>query len=479
MMILPPLKPRVFQLASWRAYQNPAKKFHLLSIHRRGGKDITHFQQTVCDAVVRGGTHFYLFPTLANAVRAIWDMQFEVNGVMKRFIEWCIPDVLAYQLNKKDYMITFPHNGAVIRFGGTDNLEFVGQGGASYTLSEFSKHREEVTGFIMPIVRQANAPLRMNGTLRGRENPLWEMLEKNKDHPDWFCQWLRPQDTKCYCWVDDEFQINPELLPLVGQPGPNGPIFNVADDIRSGAISHAFAMQEYLNEPILASEHGYLLCEYKIAEAEGRINAPIRYDRNLPVFTFWDLGQGTAQKSTDSMVIWFAQFPDEDYPAPKKTHIIGWHQSVGKDWAEYAQILNSKGYWYGGHFAPWDIRSGRAGWGEKKNLDFARERGIEFRVVDKTPSFAADVELCRRHMPHCWFSEDVTIGAETLASWHQKMTRDNVPAGAEEHNMASNSGAAFRTLVRAIDRKMVVPSAQRCGDFSWFDAPKFDGYFEV
>lgn len=399
---------------------------------------MTHFQQTVAEAIIRGGMHYYLFPTTAWAVRAIWDNRFEIGGRMRTFVEWCIPDGIPYTPNKKEYSITFNHNNAMIRFGGTDDLGFVGQGGASYTLSEYSLHKKEVTGYLMPIIRQANAPLRMNGTLRGRDNHLWEMLEANKNHPEWFVQWLRPNETKCYCWCDDEFQINPELMSRIGERGPNGtPIFNVADDIRSGSISHAFAMQEYLNEPILASEHGYFTREYLLAKGEGRVlNDEVKYNPKLPVFTFWDLGKGTSDKSTDSMVVWFIQFPDEDYPKPKKAHIIDCHSSIGEDWAFYASMLAKKGYWYGAHFAPWDIQSGKAGWGAKTNLDLARERGIDFIPVKRTPAVSVDIELLRRHFVNLWFANirDVEKGAEMLASYHQKLTSDNVPTGKPEHD---------------------------------------------
>src|SRR6056297_2381415 len=480
-MRLPTLTPCFYQIPSWIAWQNKDIKFHLLSIHRRGGKDVTHFSQTVCDAVTHGGIHYYLFPTATWAVRAIWDNRFEIDGEMKSFIDWCIPKGVEYVTNKKEYSITFPHNNAMIRLGGTDDLSFVGQGGASYTLSEFSLHKKQVTGYILPIVRQADAPLRMNGTLRGRDNHLWELLETNKDNPAWFTQWLRPQQTKCYCWVDDEFNINPELLERIGEKAPNGtPIFNVADDIRSGAISHAFAMQEFLNEPILASEHGYFTREYKIAQGEGRIMADVPYDRNLPVFTFWDLGKGTSDKSTDAMVCWFLQFPDNDYPSPKKVHVIDCHHSRGKDWAYYAQMLNQKGYWYGNHFAPWDIQSGKAGWGMKTNLDLARERGLNFVPVKRTPAVYNDIELMRRWFSDFYFSDnhEVVKGAEMIASYHEKLNKDGVGTGKPEHDASSNYADGFRCFIRAKDLEMITPSNERSNGFAWADNINLSGYFD-
>jgi hypothetical protein len=433
----------------------------------------------VQDAIEKGGTHYYLFPTRAWAERAIFKEQFSVNGETRMFWEWMIPKALNPQKREKDCSIILPHNGARIQFGGTDDLSFVGQGGKGYTLSEFSIHKKEVTGFLMPIVRQSGGYLRLNGTLRGRDNHLWKMIEMNKSNPDWFVQWLRPQDTKCYCWVDDEFQINPELAERIGEIGPNyTPIFNVADDIKSGVISHAMAMQEYLNEPVAAFETGYYTNEMKVAKGEGRLmNKDVKYDPTLPVFTFWDLGKGTAQNSTDAMSVWFFQVPSADYSDPESVHLIDYHESRGRDWAFYAQMLNSKGYWYGNHYAPWDIEKGQAGH-EKTNRDYARERGIDFRTVSRNAKLSLDLEDCRRFWPkvHIGATENCIKGTEMLMSYHEKLNSEGVGTGVPEHDNSSNCADAFRTGVRAFVTGIVEPNLGQGTD--WMDdfAKQFDGF---
>ena len=126
---------------------------------------------------------------------------------------------------------------------------FVGQGGYGYALSEFSLHKEEVTGFLAPILDEGNAFILMNGTMRGKKNQLFQMYQANKDNPDWFCEWLTPEITKRYCWVGDDMNLNPELLgqqdPLTGKQ-----YLNVQDRVNSKMISYSLARQEYLNEMI-------------------------------------------------------------------------------------------------------------------------------------------------------------------------------------------------------------------------------------
>ncbi len=448
-MILPFLKPTWYQLSAWYARSLGIKR-QIKSIHRRGGKDVTDFGMTLQDAIEQGGVHYYLFPTRAWAERVVIKEQFTYNGTTKPFWEWIVPKSLNPIYKEKDSCIILPKNDSRIQLGGTDDDAFVGLGGKSYTMSEFSRHKPEVTGFLAPILRQSDATFRANGTLMGKDNQLWKMLEANKNHPDWFSQWLRPHQTKCYCWVGSGYNINPELLSKIGKTSPNyGKIFNVQDDIDSGLVSLRLARQEFLNEPVVQAELGYYDTQYATAKGEGRTELNLPYDRNLPVFTFWDLGKGTADKSTDAMVIWFVQFPNDDLPKPKVWNFIGYHESVGKEWADYAQILNSQGYWYGGHYAPWDIAKGQAGHGSKTNLDYAKERGINFIPVQRGGSINNDIELCRRCWQYTYWSKEVNAPLERLAAYHQKANSAGVGTGVPEHDKSSNTADALRTLVRA------------------------------
>jgi len=476
-MIYPALAPLLYQTPSWYA-RSQGVRFEVNSIHRRGGKDVHHFSMAVQDAIEKGGTHYYLFPTRKWAEDAILKEQFTVGADTKYFWEWMIPKNLNPILSVKDCAITLPHNNARIVMGGTDDMSMVGRGG-SYTLSEGSIHKKEVTGFIMPIVRQSGGDLRINGTLRGRDNHLWEMLHKNMASPDWFCQWLRPQDTKCYCWVSEEHNINPELMSRIGEIGPNyTPIFNVQDDIDNGSISHAYAMQEYMNEPVSAFEQGYYQSEMAIAKGESRLyDKDVRYDPTLPVFTFWDLGKGTAHGSTDAMAFWYAQVTKGSYEDPQEVTLIDYHESRGKMWNKYAQKLNSSGYWYGNHYAPWDIAKGMAGH-EKTNLDYARESGVDFRTVSRNPKLSLDIEDCRRFWTKIRIgaNENCVKGTELLMSYHEKLNKEKVGTGAPEHDNSSNCADAFRTMVRAFVTGMVEPNLGQNND--WEKDLNMEGYFD-
>ena len=401
------------------------------SIHRRGGKDVNDFSMTVQDAIEYGGSHFYLFPTRVWAEDAIFKEQFEVNGVVKPFWEWAIPSGIKAQKRDKDCCIIFPHNGARIQLGGTDDLSFVGRGGKSYTMSEFSLHKENVTGFIAPILRQSDAGFRANGTLRGKNNQLYRMLMANMNSEEWHVQWLKPEQTKAYCWISDDFNINPELVSKIGQRSSNGgKIFNVQDDIDSGMISMALARQEYLNRAESQVEGSYYAHEMNLARGEGRIGEiEAGSDR---VYTFWDLG-GASEKSDETVVVFAVEHQD-------KLQIIDFYANTGHKLDHYISVLNARGYNYAGHYAPHDA---------KKQFLFgdlitkARELGLEFKRVPKTNDVLSDIEICRRK----W--ADIEIHEPMCREFIAKLEEYHEKNGRPVHDSNSHYADAFRTMCMA------------------------------
>lgn len=429
-MRLPHLDVLWYNLPMWYARANGRKRF-INSIHRRGGKDVNDFAMSVQDAVEHGGVHYYLFPTRVWAEDAIFKEQFTVNGETREFWEWAIPKGLKVQKRDKDCCLIFPHNNARIQLGGTDDLSFVGRGGKSYTMSEFSLHKENVTGFISPILNQSDATFRANGTLRGKNNQLYKMLIANQHNPAWAVRWLKPQDTKCYCWVSDEYSINPELVEKIGEKSPNGgKIFNVQDEIDSGMISMTLARQEYLNEAESQVEGSYYAHEMNIARGEGRIGEIVA--DNDRVFTFWDLG-GASDKSDETVIVFAVR-------NQKKWQIIDFYANTGRKIDHYAQILNARKYNYAGHYAPHDVK--------KKYLigdlvSSAKEVGIEFQRVPKTNNVLNDLEICRRK----W--GDVSIHEPTCLELVGKLEEYHERNGTPVHDQSSHYADAFRTLVMA------------------------------
>ena len=114
-------------------------------------------------------------------------------------------------------------------------------------------------------------------------------------------------------------------------------------------------------------EGAYYTNQLKRAREEGRIgNVP--YEEDLPVYTWWDLGV------SDTTAIGFFQKVGQEW------HLFDYYEASGEGLSHYAQILQEKGYVYGGHFAPHDIRVRELGSG-KSRLEMAKSLGIDFEIV--------------------------------------------------------------------------------------------------
>ena len=194
------------------------------------------------------------------------------------------------------------------------------------------------------------------------------------------------------------------------------------------------ARQEYLNEAISQVENSYYGHELEILKNEDRYGNI--QTSSSPVYTFWDLG------TSDATAIVFAQIVNG------KSIIIDFHESSGKKIEDYAVVVNSKGYKYGGHFAPHDV-SKRMLFGDL--VSTAKEVGIDFRRVPKTNSVLQDIEICRRKMRDVYIHERCEDLLEHLEHYREGNS------GRPVHDQHSHAADAFRTMVMGMHLNLVQP----------------------
>ena len=325
-------------------------------------------------------------------------------------------------------------NGSVINFSGTDNLDFVGQGGYGYALSEFSLHKEEVTGFLSPILDEGNSWIIMNGTMRGKNNQLYRMYESNKNNPEWFCEWLTPQESKRYAWVGEEMNLNPELINQI-DPLTNRLYLNVQDRVDSKMISYSLARQEYLNEAVADVANSVYGYEMTKIEDNDRI---VDTEPNDSVYTFWDLGVD------DPTAIVFAKIQNN------QIWIIDYYENTGYEIKHYLDILHEKGYKYAGHYLPHDAKK-RAATSGISLIDFLRtEFSFEVRCIPKTNSVRDDIEIVRRNLPSAWIHRRAVQLVDILKNYQW-----NPNTGRILHNEYSHGADAVRMMFMAMHHKMV------------------------
>lgn len=457
---LPTIAPLWYQLPSWKAVCGGISR-KIISYPRRHGKDIEDLCLTARSMMLRKGTYYYVFPNRQWGKRALWTETAEIGGRSERIIDHIFPKEIVSRKNENDLMVELI-NGSLFFMGGSDNLDFVGQGGQGYVLSEFSLHKAEVTSLLSPILRQSQASIHMNGTLRGKNNPLYEMLKANDGHPDWHVRWLKPEHTKLYCWVSEDESVNPEILPLIGKINPETgelykniqgvPYYNIQDDIDSGMCSYAFARQEYLNDVVSHVTGGYYSYEMEAIKSRGGIKSIDPFSDK--VYTFWDLGG--VKDDSDKTCILFAHVNMEN----KTVKVVDYYENSGYLRGHYINVVKSKGYDYGGHFFPHDGKKTNEWSGENSIVTARKEHGLDIRTIPKTNKIMNDIEIARRGFVRTEINSDLCGKLiDHLSNYHEAETTGK-PCHRNNCSIchgASHGADTFRYMHMAVYMKLVEP----------------------
>jgi len=120
---------------------------------------------------------------------------------------------------------------------------------------------------------------------------------------------------------------------------------NVLDQVRLNDFEKRPETYDHIWEGSFLTYHegAYYSLEMRDANAQGRITA-VPYETASPVVTAWDLGIG------DTTAIWFAQVIGPE------TRLIDHYETSGVGLDHYVRVLQEKGYIYGQHILPHDVR---------------------------------------------------------------------------------------------------------------------------
>jgi len=227
----------------------------------------------------------------------------------------------------------------------------------------------------------------------------------------------------------------------------------VKEDIRHG-MPEELARQEYycdFSAPLVGAYFGKEMDE---ADAEERISPDVKWRKEFPVSTCWDLGV------RDTMVVWFYQVIDE------WVNWIDYHAASGSGIDDFARVLDRKPYVYKTHYAPHDVAKREVGYG-KSIMATAADLGIRFSMVPRTKNLDDDINAVRLLLPRSRFnSETCEHGIKALRHYAKKWDNTNkVWSARPDHNWASHPVDAMRT--GAVVMPKLVVSIGR--------APKFPG----
>ena len=185
---------------------------------------------------------------------------------------------------------------------------------------------------------------------------------------------------------------------------------------------------------LVFSEGAYYSTEMRRCRDEDRIGE-VRYNRDKPVVTAWDLGVG------DSTAIWFAQFIGTE------VHVIDYYEASGVGLDHYVRILQEKGFIYDQHILPHDVRVRELGTG-KSRLETLDSLGI--RNVEIAPMLMVDdgIQQVRSLLDRCYFDEKkCEKGIDCLINYSRDYDENGKTwRSRPRHDFSSHAADAFRYL---------------------------------
>lgn len=407
-IVLPILKPRKYQIPILRALDRGIKRA-VWVCHRRAGKDLTIWNWVIKTLAQERKSCFYILPTYSQAKKILWEGMTK-DG--KRFLDY-IPKEIVEKKSEAELSIRFT-NGSYLQLVGSENYDrLVGTNPSICVFSEMAIQNPIGWEYMRPILAENNGVAIFISTPRGK-NHFYDICQKAQEDPAWFYEKLTVNDTGA---------ISKEAI----------------DKERVSGMSEELIEQEfYCSFEIgqLGSYYGKLIRDMY---EESRIGF-VPYDKNLLVYTAWDLG------FSDSMSILFFQ------KRGNEVLIIDAYENHGYQLSHYLGILRGKGYSYGKHFCPHDGKAhDRTG---NTFTQIAREQGFDFTVLDREHSIMEGIEKVRGVFPRLFIDKtkcDYFI--RCLLQYHSDFdekthVHKNIPA----HDWSSHFADSLRYLVQSLDQ---------------------------
>jgi len=427
--VIIPYNPR----AAFLPYHQTDKRFVVTVAHRRAGKTVARVNKLLRAAAMcpKQDPRFgYLAPYFVQAKDIAWNYLkhysqpvLHVNGPYKR------------KPNESELSITLPHNGAIVRLYGAENIDRMR--GLYFDGIVVDEGQDiaptALTAVILPCLADRGGWLDLSGTPKGWSNLLGKTYKEAQSDPEWLHQMLRASETG--------------ILPQAE-----------LNRLRRQMPENEY-LQEFECSFDAAITGAYYAKELEDAAFDGRITS-VPYDKSYRVHTWWDLGMH------DSMAVWFVQL------VGREIRVIDYYEHAGEGFEHYARVLDSKRYLYGEHIAPHDINVRELGTG-KARLESAAALGIEFRIAPKL-SIKDGIDAVRMLLNRCWFDKRKTeAGVDALRQNREKWDEKLNVARGPLHDWTSHASDAFRTGVVAMEeekirkRKEDIESIGGRGDTAW------------
>lgn len=343
----------------------------------------------------------YIGPTYTQTKDVAW-------GYLKRFTA-PIPGI---QISESELSVLLPNKGRIRLYGAENYDRIRGLYLDGCVIDEPADIDPRAwPEVIRPALSDRQGRATFIGTPKGR-NWFHAIHSAAADDPNWFALTLRASETG--------------LLPE-----------SEMDDLRKMLTEDQYAqeLECSFDAAIRGAYYGKLMRD---AETEGRI-CGVSAEPTARVWTAWDLGV------SDHTSIWFCQL------IGREIRIIDYYEASGEPLSHYVNVIDRKGYVYGGHLLPHDVEARELGTG-KTRREVLESLNLKVLTVPQH-SVEDGINAVRQFLPRCWFDKAKTArGVECLtmyrADYDEKLqTLRSRPV----HDWASHGADAFRYLAMGLD----------------------------
>jgi hypothetical protein len=414
MRVVIPYRPR----EAFAAYHASTKRFAVTVAHRRAGKTVARINKLIrkgVECTLPQPRYGYIAPYFVQAKDIAWQY-------LKHYSAPLMLAAGGGKRNEAELSITLPHNGAVVRLYGADNIDRMrGLYFDGLCVDEAQDIAPSaLTSVLLPALADRKGWLDLSGTPKGWGNLLGKSYKAAQADPEWSVQLLRASETGIL--DDGELALMRRNMPANEYDAE----FECSFDAAVTGAYYAPALTQ--------------------AQTDGRI-AGVPYDRAAKVHTWWDLGVA------DSTVIWFVQL------VGREIRVIDYYEANGKGLDHYAKVLQDRGYLYGQHIAPHDIAVREFGSGRSR-IETAQALGIKFDTAPNLP-VKDGIDATRMVLGRCWFdAQRCATGLDALRQYREHYDDKRGVSRGPLHNFASHAADAFRYGVVALEERVIVQRAK-------------------
>lgn len=184
--------PRWYQVEYHRMQDNGVKRA-VIVYHRRAGKSVMLWNDTIGKAAVKPGVYWYVLRDIPMCKRIIWDNIVFINGKSKRMLDF-IPQELIVKKNDSELKIELV-NGSIIKMIGSVEFDRLrGSNPIDIKFDEYQDQDPKVWDTMRPVLAENGGTATFSGTPKGK-NHLWEMTIRAKEDTSWFFDLKTVEDT--------------------------------------------------------------------------------------------------------------------------------------------------------------------------------------------------------------------------------------------------------------------------------------------